>query len=85
MIDSIKSTALLISLSGENLVEVSESESALTLRLVATGFSFGAIPLHVAPVSYSQYEELRGELGLSSLSEIASNRTIPPDSALPCE
>ena len=85
MIDSIKSTALLISLSGENLVEVSESESALTLRLVATGFSFGAIPLHVAPVSYSQYKELRGELGLSSLSEIASNRTIPPDSALPCE
>ena len=85
MIDSIKSTALLISLSGENLVEVSESESALTLRLVVTGFSFGAIPFHVAPVSYSQYEERRRELGLSSLSEIASNRTIPPDSALPCE
>ena len=85
MIDSIKSTALLISLSGENLVEVSESESALTLRLVVTGFSFGPISLYVAPVSYSQYEELRRELGISSLIEIAGNRTIPLDSALPCE
>ena len=80
-------TAVLISLINGNLVNVKESESTITLHLAVTGFSFGEIPFHVAPMSYSQFEELRMKLNISSsLREIFSFPiTLPSESALPCK
>ncbi len=76
--------AVTISLVGEDVVELNESSNTLSLQLRVSGFSFGDIPLHVIPVSYSQFEGLSRTLGLDlSLSDIVGGRAIPLVSALP--
>ena len=51
-----------------------------------SGFSFGTIPLRVLPVSYTQYEQQKGEFNITlSLEDVAGGRTIPSVSSLPCE
>ncbi len=66
------------------MVKLSELNNSLTLQMRVSGFSFGDIPLHVIPVSYSQFEGLSRTLGLDlSLSDIVGGRAIPLVSALP--
>ena len=84
--NSLPSLAVLIELVGQDLLELSESNLTLTLRLEVTGFGFGAIPLTVYPVSYADFEVLRASFGVdSTLEEVADGRAIPPQSAQPCE
>ena len=71
---------------GEDSVNVTESDHAITIQLRVTGYSYGVVPLQVLPVTYSQFEELRDMFGITStLREIAGSRLLPSDTALPCE
>lgn len=80
------SAVLSISLVGEEFVDVTESETMLTIQLELTGFSFGVIPLRILPVSYSQFENLRERLEIKlTLMDIAGSQPIPSQSSLPCE
>ena len=77
---------MVIDLVGQDLLEVSESNQTLTLRLEVTGLGFGVIPLTVYPVSYADFEALRAGFGVdSTLEEVADGRAIPAQSAQPCE
>lgn len=77
--------AVTISLIGEDLVNVTETDTMLILQLEVTGYSFGAVPLQVLPITYSEFEMLRLTFGAASLSEIAGSRVLPATSARPCE
>ena len=71
---------------GEDLVNVTESNRALTIQLRVTGYSYGVVSLQILPVTYSRFEELRDMFGITStLREIAGSRLLPSDTALPCE
>ena len=73
-------------LTGEDLLNVSESDLTLTIQLEVTGYSFGVVPLRILPLTYSQFEELRNVFGIrSTLSEIAGSGMLPNETALPCK
>ena len=75
--------AVIISLLGEDLLELSESNLTVTLELEVMGFSFGGIPLRVVAVSYDDFEMLRTMFGVSStLEDVAAGMDIPDVSAL---
>ena len=75
--------AVIISLLGEDLLELSESNLTVTLELEVMGFSFGGIPLRVVAVSYDDFEMLRTMFGVNStLEDVAAGMDIPDVSAL---
>ena len=80
------SAAVSISLVGEDLLQVTESNLTLTLQLEVRGLSLGEVTVRVVPVSYSDFETLRTMYAVNStLEDLAAGRDIPGQSALPCE
>ena len=80
----ISSTAVSISLIGEDVVDVTESgQNLVIIQVAVTGFSFGVLPLQILPLSYIQFEEQRERFGITTV--LTDLGRIPPDQALPCE
>ena len=78
--------AVMISLVGEDLLQVREFNLTLTMRLEWSGLSFGVIPLTVLPVSYADFDLERARFGVSStLNQLYEGGDIPVASALACE
>lgn len=78
--------AVSIRVVGGDFVMVTESNLTLTFDLAVTGFSFGAIPLRVAAVSYDGFDEMQNSFGVNAtLQEIAGSNLLPSMSADACE
>ena len=74
---------VIISLVGEDLLELRESNLTVSLELEVMGLSFGDIPVRVVAVSYGDFEMVRTMFGVNStLEDIAAGRDIPDMSAL---
>lgn len=79
-------TVVSISVVGEEVVDVTETDLMFIIQLEVTGYSFGIVPLQILPLSYSQFEDVREMFDIqTTLGEIAGSQVIPTEEALPCE